>query len=136
MKYGLKFYSKAAYDLKRELTKHPLFKLSNMNNEYNETRGNGTKWSCQNEIKSKSNIKSKTRLLVKTRFKRTFRLFMSLSTLVSQLLMCYFLFLGSTHCYKKSPQLIDLLSVLHVRDFCLFFYSLLVQDTSVYPPKI
>ena len=60
MKYGLKFYSKAAYDLKRELTKHPLFKLSNMNNEYNETRGNGTKRSCQNQIKSKSNQNQKS----------------------------------------------------------------------------
>ena len=52
LKYSPKFYSKAAYDLKRELTKHPLFQLSNMIYEYNETRGNGTKWSCQNQIKS------------------------------------------------------------------------------------
>ena len=55
MKYSPKFYSKAAYDLKRELTKHPLFQLSNMIYEYNETRGNGTKWSCQNQIKSNQN---------------------------------------------------------------------------------
>ena len=61
LKYGPKFYSKAAYDLKRELTKHPLFKLSNMNNGYNETRGNDTKQSCQNEIKSKSNQESNSK---------------------------------------------------------------------------
>ena len=59
-KYGPKCYSKATYDLKTALIKHLSFQLSNVNNGYSETRGNGTKWSCQNQIKSnqKSKIKS------------------------------------------------------------------------------
>ena len=58
LKYDPKCYSKATYDLKRALIKHPLFQLSNISSGYNETRGNGTKWSCQNQIRSKSNQKS------------------------------------------------------------------------------
>ena len=38
-----------------------------MNNEYNETRGNGTKWSCQNQIKSNQiKIKIKNQIRNKT----------------------------------------------------------------------
>ena len=60
LKYDPKCYSKATYDLKRALIKHPLFQLFNMNDGYNEKRGNGTKWSCQNPIKSKSKSNQKS----------------------------------------------------------------------------
>ena len=60
MKYGPKCYSKATYDPKWALIEHPSFQLSNMNNGYNETRGNGTKWSCQNQIKSNQNQNQKS----------------------------------------------------------------------------
>ena len=59
-RYGPKCCSKATYDLKRALIKHPSSQLSNMNNGYSETRGNDTKWSCQNQIKSKPNSNQKS----------------------------------------------------------------------------
>ena len=60
--YGPKCYSKATYDLKTALIKHPSFQLLNVNNGYNDTRGNGTKWSSQNQIKSeiKNQIRKNT----------------------------------------------------------------------------
>ena len=125
LKYGPKCYSKATYDLKRALIKHPSFQLSNMNNGYNDIWGSGTKWSCQDQIKSKPNSNQKSNLKQDFKYKSVsnafIRLFMSLSTLGSQLLMWYFLSLRWTHCYKKSPRLIDLLSVLHLRDVFLLF---------------
>ena len=75
LKYDPKCYSKATYDLKRALIKHPLFQLSNMNNGYNETRRNGTKLSCQNQIKIKSKSKSnQNQIKIKSKIKSETRL--------------------------------------------------------------
>ena len=62
LKYGPKCYSKATYDLKWAWIKHPLFQLSNMNNGYNDIWGSRTKWSCQDQIKSKPNTNQKSNL--------------------------------------------------------------------------
>ena len=59
-RYGPNCYSKETYDLKRALIKHPSFQLSNMNNGYNDIWGSGTKWSCQDQIKSKPNSNKKS----------------------------------------------------------------------------
>ena len=94
-------------------------------NGYKKTRRNGTKWGCQNQIKSKSKSNQKSNLKQDFKLKPVsnafFGLFTSLFTLGSELLMWYFLFLRCTHCYKKWLWLIDLLSFPHVRDVCLFF---------------
>ena len=77
--------------------------------------------SNQIKIKIKLKIKSETRLKVKTHFKRPLQAIFEVFYFRISVVNVIFSFSTMNSLLQERLRLIDLLSVLHVRDVCLFF---------------
>ena len=105
-----------------------------MNNGYNETRGNGTKWSCQNQIKSKSKSNQKSNPKQDFKLKSVSNAF---SGYLRVNLVNVIFSVSKMNSLLQEKSTTNRFVICSTCERCLLvFYSLLVQDTSVYPPKI